>query len=58
MEFINQIIEAIEKAAEWYFSSPLPYDTAEALYKIIEYSTIQLVPLIQEYIELILGAGA
>ena len=57
MDFFNGIIEKLLKAAEWYFSTPLPYDTAEVFYRIIDYSTNQLVPLLQEYITIILGAN-
>ena len=57
MDILNQIIQAIEKGVEWFLSTPLPYDTADAMYKILEYSTTILLPLIKEYIDIIAGVS-
>ena len=57
MDIITTIIEAIEKGVEWFLSTPLPYDTADALYKIIENATVVLLPLLREYIDVILGGA-
>jgi len=55
MEFFDQIIQWIEQFMEWFLGTPLPYDTADAFYKIIENATIILVPLLKEWIDVFAG---
>lgn len=57
MDILTKIIHAIEQGIEWYLGTPLPYDTADALYKIIENATVVLIPLIREYIDVIFGGA-
>lgn len=57
MDFINGFIEKLLKAAEWFFSTPLPYDTAETIFRSVVYATEQFIPLWQEYIDVFLGAN-
>ena len=57
MDILNKIIQAIEQGIEWFLGTPLPYDTADALYKIIENATVVLIPLLREYIDVIFGGA-
>ena len=49
--FFQWILDGIK----WFLGTPLPYDTADALYKIIENATVVLIPLMREYIDVIFG---
>jgi len=57
IQAIEQGIEWIEQGVEWFLSTPLPYDTADAIYKIIENATVVLIPLMREYIDVIAGVS-
>ena len=51
--FFQWILDGIK----WFLGTPLPYDTADAMYKILEYSTTIILPLIKEYIDVFANRG-
>ena len=56
-EFFEKIMQWIEQFVEWFLGTPLPYDTADAMYKILEYATTIILPLIKEYIDVFARRG-
>ena len=49
--FFQWLIDGIK----WFLGTPLPYDTAEFIYKSVLYATEQFFPLWQEYINIFFG---